>query len=117
MSGMAAPGSAEGKLHGPFMKARRDDRAGPAAYRAFPVTFWDLFGEQGHPVRTTVAEMGPLAAVAAAGTDRGAGGRAERRLPLADEEGLPLLDLARICKALLIFMRAERARAVARYGL
>ena len=26
----------------------------------FPVTFWDLFGDQGHPVRTTVAEMGPL---------------------------------------------------------
>src|SRR5512140_2911181 len=32
----------------------------PFAYEAYPVTFWDLFGEQGHPVRTTVSEMGPL---------------------------------------------------------
>jgi uncharacterized protein len=31
-----------------------------AEFRGFPVTFWDLFGEQGHPVRTTVSEMGPL---------------------------------------------------------
>ena len=29
-------------------------------YRGYPVTFWDLFGEQGHPVRATVSEMGPL---------------------------------------------------------
>ena len=29
-------------------------------YQGFPVTFWDVFGEQGHPVRTTVSEMGPL---------------------------------------------------------
>lgn len=29
-------------------------------YDKLPVTFWDLFGEQGHPVRTTVSEMGPL---------------------------------------------------------
>ncbi len=28
--------------------------------QAFPVTFWDLYGEQGHPVRTTISEMGPL---------------------------------------------------------
>lgn len=28
--------------------------------KAFPVTFWDLFGEQGHPLRTTISEMGPL---------------------------------------------------------
>jgi uncharacterized protein len=29
-------------------------------HRAFPVTFWDLYGEQGHPLRTTISEMGPL---------------------------------------------------------
>lgn len=30
------------------------------SHQAFPVTFWDLFGEQGHPLRTTISEMGPL---------------------------------------------------------
>ncbi|MFA7638603.1 MAG: helicase HerA-like domain-containing protein, partial [Parvibaculum sp.] len=42
-----------------------DERAakiglGDIGYQASPVTFWDLFGEQGHPVRTTISEMGPL---------------------------------------------------------
>jgi DNA helicase HerA-like ATPase len=64
-----------------------NDRLWPYAYRAFPVTFWDLFGEQGHPVRTTVSEMGPLLAGAADGTDRGAGRRAQHRLRVADEQG------------------------------
>jgi len=30
------------------------------SHKSFPVTFWDLFGEQGHPLRTTISEMGPL---------------------------------------------------------
>ena len=59
LSGLAASGSAEAELHGAFTK-----RAGTIGldlqYTAFPVTFWDLFGDQGHPIRTTVAEMGPL---------------------------------------------------------
>src|ERR1044071_4761369 len=33
---------------------------GDFAYTAFPVMFWDVFGEQGHPLRTTISEMGPL---------------------------------------------------------
>src|ERR687895_588679 len=32
----------------------------PFAYAGYPTMFWDLYGEQGHPVRTTVSEMGPL---------------------------------------------------------
>ena len=47
----------------------------------FSTVFWDVFGEQGHPVRATVTEMGPLAAVADAGSERRAGGRAQRRVP------------------------------------
>ena len=45
---------------------------------AAPVVFWDLFGEQGHPIRATVSEMGPLLLVAHAGAERRAGGRAHR---------------------------------------
>ena len=60
VSGMAVAGEPRGKLHAAFTE--RAARIGFDAFRydAFPVIFWDLFGEQGHPVRTTVAEMGPL---------------------------------------------------------
>ena len=59
LSGLGAAGSAAHKLHAPFME--RAAKIGlDLQYRAFPVTFWDMFGEQGHPVRATVAEMGPL---------------------------------------------------------
>ena len=59
LSGLGAAGSATHKLHEPFMK-RAATIGLDLQYRAFPVTYWDLFGAQGHPIRATVAEMGPL---------------------------------------------------------
>ena len=47
------------KLHGPFMK-RAETIGLDLQYDSYPVTFWDLFGKQGHPIRATVAKMGPL---------------------------------------------------------
>ena len=47
----------------------------------FSTIFWDVFGEQGHPVRATVTEMGPLLLVAHARSERRPGGRAQRRVP------------------------------------
>ena len=59
LAGIAAAGSVDGKLHEAFTK--RSAQIGfDLQYRAFPVIFWDLFGEKGHPVRATVAEMGLL---------------------------------------------------------
>src|SRR5437764_11541454 len=47
-----------------FLPTQRICHAGLAladpSFSACPVTFWDVFGEQGHPVRATVSEMGPL---------------------------------------------------------
>ncbi len=56
LSGVAAAGEAKD-----FLVKRAQD-IGLAKYQPdqFPVVFWDLFGEQGHPIRTTVMEMGPL---------------------------------------------------------
>ncbi|MCU0904034.1 MAG: DUF853 domain-containing protein, partial [Tabrizicola sp.] len=57
LAGIAASGSEGHKLHDAFLK--RSAQIGlDLTYRAFPVIFWDLFGEKGHPVRATVAEMG-----------------------------------------------------------
>jgi DNA helicase HerA-like ATPase len=56
LSGVAAKGEPKPKL------VQRAQEIGLARYgnTAFPVAFWDIFGEQGHPVRATVQEMGPL---------------------------------------------------------
>ncbi|MGH8761537.1 MAG: helicase HerA-like domain-containing protein, partial [Burkholderiales bacterium] len=56
LSGLSQPGTMNPKL-----KARIDMLAlGEFSFAGCPVTFWDVFGEQGHPVRATVSEMGPL---------------------------------------------------------
>src|SRR5687768_17943187 len=56
LSGIAKSGQANDKL-----AARLRERALPEPqWGAAPVTFWDVFGEQGHPVRATVSDMGPL---------------------------------------------------------
>ncbi|MGL6042577.1 MAG: helicase HerA-like domain-containing protein, partial [Sandaracinobacteroides sp.] len=60
LAGMALPGSATAKLHEAFQKRAVDIGLGAYPYADTPVVFWDLFGEQGHPVRTTISEMGPL---------------------------------------------------------
>ena len=37
-----------------------DSRSGDFDFRGCPTTFWDVYGEQGHPIRATISEMGPL---------------------------------------------------------
>lgn len=60
LAGLSQPGSESAKLHGPFTERAARIGLGDYHYRAFPVTFWDLYGEKGHPIRTTISEMGPL---------------------------------------------------------
>ncbi len=115
LSGLAASGSPEHKLHGAFM-----DRAGKIgfddfSYAAFPVTFWDLYGDQGHPVRTTVSEMGPLLLSRLLELTEAQEGILNIAFRVADEEALPLLDLKDL-QSLLVFI-GENAKSLAlRYG-
>jgi len=60
LPGMARPGAPDHKAHGAFQERLKTIGQAGFAYSAFPVTFWGVFGRQGHPVRTTVAEMDPL---------------------------------------------------------
>lgn len=62
-------------------------------YEAFPVALWDLFGEQGHPVRTTVSEIGPLLLARLLDLNETQEGVLTILFELADDEGLLLLDL------------------------
>ena len=65
----------------------------PFAYEGYPVTFWDLFGEQGHPVRATVSEMGPLLLGRILNLNDIQGGVLSLIFRIADDNGLLLLDL------------------------
>ncbi|MFZ1470671.1 MAG: helicase HerA-like domain-containing protein [Paracoccaceae bacterium] len=115
LSGICQAGSAQHKLHEPFMK-RAATIGLDLQYRAFPVTFWDLFGEKGHPIRATVAEMGPLLLSRLMELSEPQEGVLNVAFRLSDEEKLPLLDLKDL-QALLTFI-AENATAIsARYGL
>lgn len=61
--------------------------------QAFPVVFWDLFGEQGHPIRTTVSEMGPLLLSRLLNLNPTQTGVLNLAFKVADDQGLLLLDL------------------------
>jgi DNA helicase HerA-like ATPase len=62
-------------------------------FEAVPTIFWDLFGEQGHPIRTTITEMGPLMLSRLMGLSDAQEGALNIAFKLADKEGLALLDL------------------------
>ncbi|MGR3541675.1 MAG: helicase HerA-like domain-containing protein [Hasllibacter sp.] len=114
LSGLAAPGSADHKLHDAFT-ARAGTIGLDLAYRSFPVTFWDLFGERGHPLRTTVAEMGPLLLSRLMDLSEAQEGVLNIAFRTADEEGLPLLDLKDL-QAMLVWVGENRKTLALRYG-
>jgi uncharacterized protein len=61
--------------------------------QASPVTFWDVFGKKGHPVRTTVAEMGPLLLARMLNLNDVQAGVLNSIFKIADDKGWLLLDL------------------------
>ena len=114
LSGLAVSGSADFKLHDAFMK-RADTIGLDLQYDSFPVTFWDLFGEKGHPIRATVAEMGPLLLSRLMDLTDVQEGVLNVAFRVADEEGLPLLDLKDL-QALLVWV-GQNAKALSlRFG-
>jgi DNA helicase HerA-like ATPase len=115
LSGLAKAGSAGFKLHDAFMSRAGKIGFDDYSYAAFPVTFWDLLGEQGHPVRTTVAEMGPLLLSRLMELSEAQEGILNIAFRLSDEEGLPLLDLKDL-QALLVWMGENRGDLSLRYG-
>lgn len=63
------------------------------SYSKCPVTFWDVFGVKGHPVRTTIAEMGPLLLARLLNLNEVQGGVLNSVFKIADDKGWLLLDL------------------------
>ncbi len=89
LSGLGAAGVASDKLKARLDQLKIDDWT-PAAC---PVTFWDIYGQQGHPVRATVSDMGPLLLGRLLNLNDTQGGVLQLVFKIADDQGLLLLDL------------------------
>lgn len=112
VAGLAVPGDGGEKL------AQRAAEIGVDGYApaASPVVFWDLYGKQGHPVRTTVSEMGPTLLSRILELNDTQSGVLDIVFKLADDRGLLLLDLDDL-RALLNLVAEERKDISTSYGL
>ncbi|NNE84811.1 MAG: DUF853 family protein [Alphaproteobacteria bacterium] len=111
LSGLSQPGKTSPKLF------ERIDQIGLEGFSpaSAPTVFWDLFGKKGHPIRTTVSEMGPLLLARLLGLNETQEGVLNIAFQVADDEGLLLLDLKDL-KALLQFVSDNGKELMAEYG-
>ena len=84
-------------------------------YTGFPVVFWDLYGQQGHPVRTTVSDMGPLLFSRLLNLNDTQEGVLNLVFKIADDNGLLLLDLKDL-RSMLQFVGDHAAEYKTQYG-
>lgn len=84
-------------------------------FAASPVVFWDLFGEQGHPIRTTVSEIGPLLLARMLNLNDTQEGVLSAIFRIADDQGLLLIDFKDL-KSMLSYVTEHAADFKAEYG-
>ena len=115
LAGLAMPGSPTAKIHPVF--AARAAEIGQADWRygACSVQLWDLFGEQGHPVRTTISEMGPLLLARLMNLNEVQEGVLAIAFHVADELALPLIDLDDL-QAMLVDCGERADELTLKYG-
>ena len=115
LSGIAMAGSPTFKNADKLVARAAEIGLTDYSYSDNPAIFWDLYGEQGHPVRTTVSEMGPLLLARLMGLNETQEGVLTIAFRYADEEGLLLLDLGDL-QAMLAYCAENAAMLSARYG-
>ncbi len=111
LSGIAAAGVSKDFLEERAQKIGFENYT----YESFPVIFWDLYGQQGHPIRTTIDEMGPLLLSRLLDLNETQEGVLNIAFRVADEENLPLLDLKDL-RALLVNVAERASELTAEYG-
>ncbi len=84
-------------------------------FRAYPVIFWDLFGEQGHPIRATISQLGPLLLSRLMDLSEAQEGVLNIAFKIAADEKLPLVDLKDL-QALLEDLAARADTLTTKYG-
>ena len=111
LSGLARPGVENPKV---TQRLRQLDLT-HFQFAACPVTLWDVFGQQGHPVRTTVSDMGPLLFARLLNLNDTQAGVLTVVFKIADDSGLLLLDLKDL-RAILQHVGDNAARFKTQYG-
>ncbi|MDJ0921978.1 MAG: DUF853 family protein [Henriciella sp.] len=100
LSGICVSGSPEHKLHPKLISRAEKIGFEDYGYGATPTVFWDVFGDKGHPVRTTISEMGPLLLSRLMDLSETQEGVLTVAFEYADDEGMLLLDLKDLRKLL-----------------
>ena len=111
LSGLASAGSAHPKIDERLTKIPLQHYQ----QRPYPVVFWDIFGEQGHPIRSTISEMGPLLLSNLLGLNDTQSGILYGCFKIADDQGLLLLDLKDL-RAMLTWMSNNANELRSEYG-
>ncbi len=111
LAGISMPGNTHPKLE----ERARNIGMQDYSYRGFPVVFWDLFGEQGHPIRTTVSDMGPLLLSRLLDLNDTQEGVMNIAFKLADDEGLLLLDFKDL-RSMINFVGQNAKELTTKYG-
>ena len=110
LSGIAEQGEPK-----PWIEARDKEIGYQQDYKAYPVIFWDLFGEKGHPIRATVSELGPLLLSRLMDLSEAQEGVLNIAFKIADDEKLPLLDLKDL-QSLLQDLADRAGELTTKYG-
>ncbi|MFZ5536381.1 MAG: helicase HerA-like domain-containing protein [Pseudomonadota bacterium] len=111
LAGLSQPGTDHPRIRERVEKLGLDDHT----FEAAPVVFWDVYGELGHPLRTTISEMGPLLLARLLNLNETQAGVLNIAFRLADEEGLLLLDLKDL-RAMVQYVGEHAKELTATYG-
>ena len=110
LAGLSQPGGGNVKI-----EERAKQLAVSLSYAASPAVFWDVFGEQGHPLRATVSEVGPLLLARMLNLNETQEGVLALAFKIADDNGLLLLDLKDL-RATLQYLSENAGNFEAEYG-
>lgn len=111
VGGMALPGQDKSWQRARAERIELDE----FEFQDTPVIFWDFFGQYGHPVRATVSEVGPFLLSRMLELTEAQEGVINIAFRIADDEGLPILDLKDL-RAMLAFLGENRAEISNTYG-
>jgi len=115
LAGLAMPGDPNAKTAEIFRQRATDIGMADYALDGCPVQFWDLYGEQGHPIRTTVSEMGPLLLARLMNLNDVQEGVLNIAFTVADKEGLLILDLDDL-QSMLVHCGEQADQLTLQYG-
>jgi hypothetical protein len=111
LSGVVRPGQSNPKISERLESLRLDG----FKFSGYPAVFWDLFGEQGHPIRTTISEIGPLLMARLLNLNETQTGVLNLVFKIADDNGMLLLDLKDL-RAMLQHVGDNAAKFKTQYG-